>query len=261
MSGGPKVALVTGSSSGIGEATVKLFAEKGYRVAVCGSRKERVERVACECAKLNRHSDPLALVLDFRKAENGELAVRRTVEHFGRLDVLINNAGILKNTLYNGPGTYETYKETMDINVDAAVRASLAACGPLKKTNGCLMFTSSVGGSKPHADVYAYCMSKAALSMLAKCLAVDLAPHVRVNIVSPGPVKTELMEEAGMTADMMGSLLGSATLRGTVGECREVAALFYFLASDDSSFINGQEIFIDGGYSLKMFTAAHNEPK
>uniref|UniRef100_A0A6G1SHT5 Granaticin polyketide synthase putative ketoacyl reductase 2 n=1 Tax=Aceria tosichella TaxID=561515 RepID=A0A6G1SHT5_9ACAR len=246
-----KVALVTGSSSGIGEASVKLFSQKGYNVVVCGSRQEKVDRVVEECAKLSpQNLKPLALVLDFSVAENGKLAVERTIEHFGRLDVLVNNAGIFVRSNGQDPDTYDVYRQVMTINTDATVQASLAAVEHLKKTQGNMIFVSSVASTKPTAMGYAYCMSKAAMSSFAKCLAIDVSPHIRVNIVSPGPVKTPIFERVGLSEDVVSKLMANTTLQQRVGTSEEIAETIYFLASVNSSFIHGHELFIDGGYLL-----------
>lgn len=108
----PKVALVIGSSSGIGAATVRLLSQKGYRVAVTGTNEERVNRVAKECAELSPQKlEPLALVLDLSVPENGRVAVEKTLEHFGRLDVLINNKGIFGKTSHDASNAYENYRQ------------------------------------------------------------------------------------------------------------------------------------------------------
>ena len=247
-----KVALVTGGSSGIGEATAKLLAEKGYKVALSGSRQEKVDRVVCECSKLSPHNfQPLGLILDFAIATNGEVAVKKTIDHFGRLDVLVNNAGIFVRTIGDDPTTYEMYRQTLTINTDATVSATLAAVGELKKNKGQLIFVSSVASIKPSERGYAYCMSKAAMSMFAKCLAVDLAPDVRVNVVSPGPVDTTIFERVGLTSQMARQVMKSTTLQERIGEPEEIAKTIYFLISDGGSFIHGHELFIDGGYLIK----------
>lgn len=191
------------------------------------------------------------MVLDFNEPENGDLAVRKTVEHFGRLDVLVNNAGIFTRSSGDKPESYETYRQVMTINLDATVKASLAAAEHLKKTKGSMVFVSSVASIKPSEKGYAYCMSKAAMSMLAKCLAIELAPDVRVNIVSPGPVLTPIFERIGLNSQQVQSYMNNTTLQNRVGQPSEIASTIFFLASDEASFINGNEMFVDGGYLIK----------
>lgn len=189
-------------------------------------------------------------MLDFSVPANGKLAVDKTVEHFGQLDVLVNNAGMYLPTDGRDPETFDTYRQVMTINMDATVQASLAAVEHLKKTRGNMIFVSSVGAFKPSASCYAYCMSKAAMSSFAKCLAVDLSPNIRVNIVSPGPVKTSIMERIGLDPEAVAKVTATATLQQRNGTTEEIAETIYFLASDKSSFIHGHELFIDGGYLL-----------
>lgn len=195
------------------------------------------------------------MVLDFSDADNGEVAVTKTIEHFGRLDVLVNNAGIFTRTPAD-PKSYETYKQVMTINTDATVRASLAAVEHLKKSKGNLIFVSSVASTKASENGFAYCMSKASMSIFAKCLAIDLAPDVRVNIVSPGPVLTPIFERIGLNDELVQSLMDQTTLLNRVGKSEEIASTIAFLISDDASFVNGHEMFIDGGYLLKSISVA-----
>lgn len=146
----------------------------------------------------------------------------------------------------------------MDVNTDATVKASLAAVEHLRKTKGSLVFVSSVASTKPSASGYAYCMSKAAMSIFAKCLAIDLSPDIRVNVVSPGPVRTPIFERIGLTDQVVTSLMSVTTLQNRVGESEEIAAAIGFLVSSEASFITGHELVIDGGYTIKPsnFSAA-----
>lgn len=191
------------------------------------------------------------MVLDFSKPENGEVAVKETKKHFGRLDVLVNNAGIFVRSEGNDPSSYEAYREVMTINTDATVKATLAAVDELKKNKGNLVFVSSTASIKPSEKGYAYCMSKAAMSIFAKCLAIDLAPHVRVNIVSPGPVLTPIFERVGLTPELVEMGMAFTTLQERIGKSEEIANTIAFLVSDEASFVNGHEMFVDGGYLLK----------
>lgn len=188
---------------------------------------------------------------DLNNSDNGELIVKRTVDHFGRLDVLVNNAGVYYKTHSADKSTLDLYRKIMTINVDSVVRTSMEAVPHLKRTGGNIVFVSSVASIKPAANGYAYRMSKAAVSSYAKCLAVDVAPDIRVNIVSPGPVATPAFERAGISRETLDSRTAPAILLGRVGESDEIAATIFYLASDEASFVNGAEIFVDGGYICK----------
>lgn len=188
---------------------------------------------------------------DLSNPDNGEVVVRKTLDHFGRLDVLVNNAGVFFKTHSADKETWELYKKTMTINVDSVVKTSMEAVPHLEKTGGNIVFVSSVASIKPTANGYAYRMSKAALSSYAKCLAVDVAPKIRVNIVSPGPVATPLFDKVGISRETLQANTGPGTLLGRVGESDEISNAIYYLASDEASFVNGAELFIDGGYLCK----------
>ena len=198
-------------------------------------------------------------MLDFSEPENGAVAVKKTIDHFGRLDILVNNAGIFVMSVASDPGTYEAHRQAMTINTGATVRATLAAVEELKRTRGNMVFVSALASIKPSEFCYAYCMSKAAMSSFAKCLAIDLAPEVRVNIVSPGPVQTPIFDRVGINEDIAAKIMGSSTLRGSIGQSDEVAESIFFLASDKAGFINGHELFIDGGYLIKPSTHAASQ--
>lgn len=185
--------------------------------------------------------------------------MKQTLAHYGRLDVLVNNAGIFTKSSGNDSNSYQTYKEVMTINLDATVKATLAAVDALKASKGNLLFVSSVASVRASEHGYAYCMSKSAMSMFAKCLAIDLAPNVRVNVVSPGPVQTPIFERVGLSSAMVETLMNETTLQQRIGKSEEIAQTIAFLVSAEASFVNGNEMFVDGGYLLKpsTYSASH----
>lgn len=140
----------------------------------------------------------------------------------------------------------------MAINCESVIKTTMEALPHLEKSPGAnIVFVSSVASIKAGTNGYAYRMSKAALSSYAKCLAVDIADkRIRVNIVSPGPVSTPLFEKVGLSDQEMRAKMGPATLLGRVGECHEIATTIFYLASDEASFVNGAEFFVDGGYLI-----------
>lgn len=163
---------------------------------------------------------------------------------------MVNNAGIFETTPINR-SSYNSYREIMSINLDSAVRASLAAAEHLKKSKGHLLFTSSVLSVKPTEAMAAYCVSKSALSMFSKCMAIELAPDVRVNTISPGPVQTPLFNRVELTPEAVAETMTPACLIGRIGRDDEIAKAIAFIISDEASLMVGHELFFDGGYLLK----------
>lgn len=143
----------------------------------------------------------------------------------------------------------------MAINIDSTVNACITAVDYLRKTKGNIVFVSSIASLKPALKGFAYSMSKSSMTMFAKCLAIELAPDVRVNVVSPGPVDTPIFERSGfpMTKHSI-EQFGSTTLINRIGTSEEIAKSIFFL-SDEAFFINGHELVIDGGYLLKSGAA------
>lgn len=195
---------------------------------------------------------PHGIVLDFSEPTNGQKAVEQTIEHFGRLDVLVNNAGMFARTQGDDSQSYASYRHLMSVNLDSAVAATLASVEELKRRQGHLLFISSTASQKAHEKSYAYGASKAAMSMLAKCLAIDLVPlGIRVNVLSPGPVITDIYKSVGISQQIARLAMGQTTLEQRAAEPKEIAEVAYFLLSASNSFICGHELVVDGGYLLK----------
>jgi NAD(P)-dependent dehydrogenase (short-subunit alcohol dehydrogenase family) len=194
----------------------------------------------------------LSVVGDFLDTENtARLLIDKTSETFGRLDVLVNNAGLFKPCSVESPEAYKIFDEMMRINLNSAVQLSFMAIPLLKASKGNIVNVSSNLHAKCFVGAAGYCTAKAALNMFTKSLAVELAPDVRVNSVSPGPVATHMPVRLGMQVDQFRNAVGSSCLTNRVGEPEEVARLVVFLASSDSSFITGSDYIVDGGSSIK----------
>lgn len=193
-----------------------------------------------------------AVLVDFTDSSNANLAVKKTIEHFKKLDVLVSNAGIFQHCGVEKENGYELYRTIMNLNLDASVNVGLAAVGELKKTNGNIVYVSSIASLKPNPHTYPYSMSKAALNMFAQCMAQELAPNVRVNIICPGPIDTPIYDKCDMTLrnEETKAAFGSCTLLRRVGESNEVAKFVYFMASNDAKFITGSKLIADGGYMI-----------
>ena len=245
-----KIALITGASSGIGRESARMMAREGARVAITARRAERLEELAAEIGAAG--GEALVLPGDVTDAAVTDAWVAHTVERFGGLDVLVNSAGII-----GGGGTADTPDEEwarmFDVNFWSLMRLSRAAIPALSDGGGSIVNVSSVCSYRPAAAVTAYCVSKAAVDMHTRCLALELAERqVRVNAVTPGVVVSELHTARDTVADYDAFLEHGKTTHplGRVGRAEDVGALIVFLGSDESSWITGGIFPIDGGRNL-----------
>lgn len=248
-----KVIVITGASSGIGAATAIHLSKLSAKLVLAARNQNNLRRIALYCEKA-KGIQPLTIVADVTEELDNERIVRETVEHFGKLDVLINNAGVvgmggIKNC------SMETYDSVMSTNIRSVFHLTKVAIPHLIESKGCVVNISSIAGSKPNASALAYNISKAALDHFTKCVALELAPDgVRVNAVSPGFVKTNLLKNIGLTEDQLEmfvkNVVGNMPLKKPV-ESDEVAGLIAFLASDSAKSITGTNYVIDGGSMLK----------
>ena len=240
-----KVALITGASSGIGRAAALLFARNGFSVMAVGRNEAELDELAAEAgASIRTH------VADITLESQTVGVVSDTVGHFGRIDVLINSAGIIKNgTIENT--TLDDWDRMMNINLRATFDLMQKSVPHLQKTQGSIVNVSSVTGLRAFPGVLAYCVSKAATDQLTRCAALELAPKgVRVNAVNPGVVETNLHKRGGMPVEDYEKFLANAANThplGRAGQPEEVAELIYFLASEKASWITGVTYEIDGG--------------
>jgi len=238
-----KILLVTGGSSGIGEAVARRGAESGAKVAVMGRREAEVKRVAAAV-------DGLAIAGDVRRPEDAERAVRECTAAFGGLTSLVNSAGVIGNG-GTADTSLEEWERIMRINLDGTVNLCRAAIEPLVAADGAsIVNISSVAGNRPFAQITAYCVSKAAVDMYTQCLALELAPKgVRVNAISPGVVVTNLHRVTNAVPDYDAFLARSRETHplGTVGQPDDVAALTLFLLSDQARWATGANFPLDGG--------------
>ncbi len=245
-----KSILVTGASSGIGRACALALGAEGAHVGVAGRRRERLEETAGSVER----SGGQALVLEGDVREEAVCVrwARACEQAFGGLDGLVNAAGVLGNGALDATEPAE-WDRIMDSNVRSLYLMTRAATEALKVRKGSVVNLSSVAGTRPYAGLAAYCVSKAAVDMITRCAALDLAPHgVRVNAVNPGVVVTELHTVTHAVADYAAFLeRGRATHPiGRVGNAEEVAALILYLLSDDAGWITGSCMPIDGGRAL-----------
>ena len=243
-----KVAIITGASSGIGRATALLFAKKGSKVIAVGRNEKELNLLRDE---LGERDGVLKVQLaDVREITQVEKLVTDTADAFGKIDVLVNAAGIIMNGSIENT-ELDDWDKMMNINL-RSVFYLMQKCVPhLEKTKGNIVNVSSVAGTRAFPNVLAYCVSKAAIDQLTRCSALELAPkNIRVNAVNPGVVVTNLHKRGGMEDENYKNFLENSKNThpiGRVGEASEIAELIYYLASKKASWITGATYSIDGG--------------
>ncbi len=244
-----KVALITGGGTGIGRAIAVAFAREGANVALAGRRLEKLKEVAGEVKK--QGAGAKAIKCDVTRARDAERAVRETAKQFGKLDVLVNNAGILSVATVDGISEAE-WDRVMTVNVKGPFLMSRAALKEFRKAGGgAIVNIGSVLGLVAMKDRAAYCASKGGVTLLTKAMALDHAhENVRVNCICPAIVETELVRGLFDSGEQ-GQALRKARLTtiplGRFGKPVDVAELAVFLASEESSWLTGAAIPLDGG--------------
>ncbi len=245
-----KVALITGGNRRIGLATARLFLQEGARVAIVG-RDVQAGRAALE--QLQQHSsDAIFLQCDVTRASDCEHVVQETVRAFGRLDILFNNAGIILRNRTIEATTEEEWDATMDTNVKSIYLMSRAALPHLRAAGGgAIVNTSSYMGLVGALGLAAYAASKGAVVNLTRSMALDYArANIRVNCICPGSVETDMIHAAWQLygdVDEAARVWAAKHPMNRIASPDEIARLVLFLASDDSSFITGAAVPIDGG--------------
>jgi meso-butanediol dehydrogenase / (S,S)-butanediol dehydrogenase / diacetyl reductase len=250
MSFAGKAVLVTGSTTGIGEACARAFAESGAKVMVSGRHEQRGRAVVDEIQAAGGSAQFTAV--DLRAAGACERLVADTVERLGGLDVLVNNAGILYTA--NALDTSnEQWLDTMAVNVNALFYLSRAAVGHMKAAGkGAIVNVASEWGLNGEANHVAYCASKGAVIQITRCMALDHArDNIRVNSVCPGEIHTRMVDDilakrGGDLADNLRELAAGIPMR-RLAHPAEVARCVHFLASDLASYVTGTNLSVDGG--------------
>lgn len=255
-----KTAIITGGGSGIGRACALALGKQGARVAVWDVNGVSASGVADEVKALGVRA--LQARVDVAEVADIETAMRRTLDEFGRVDILVNSAGIAlapKSLLDTTP---EDFQRVFAVNLKGVWHcAQLAARDMIKRRSGRIINIASTAGKVPRLGLGAYCISKAAVLHLTRCLALELAAHhgITVNAVGPGPTRTNLRQNSGIAEPLEQvnvrherMLKGDpARFRmgiplGRLGEPEDQAAAVLFLASEEAGYVSGQCLYVDG---------------
>lgn len=240
-----KVAIITGSSRGIGKATAILFAKEGAKVVInCKDQTEEAKKVVSAIG----NTKAIFIQADVTKEEDVRRLVFETIKKFGKIDILVNNAGVIFRE-GDWKSNTDIWHATLDINLTSAwLMIREVAPIMIKNGSGSIVNISSIYGFLGAASVLAYSSAKGGLITLTKSFAKELAPKIRVNAVAPGNVITDMTKEAGKK---LIEFFEEQTPLGRSAKPNEIAMAILFLASNDASFITGELLTVDGGYSIR----------
>ena len=247
-----KVAIVTGAGSGIGQAAAELLSEEGAKVVVADidpkGGKETVEAIK------KKGNVAHFVEVDISREADAKRISEEAVKVFGRINILVNDAATF--VLKGFDATLEDWQRSVGVNIIGTAMVTKYAVEHLKKQGGSIVNLSSMSAFVAQPNFTAYSSTKAAIAQMTRNMAMDLAPYkVRVNSVCPGPIITAAsyrhMEKVGQTPEEFDAIEGEKTLLKRTGRPREVAYAILFLASDESSYITGSCVMVDGGYTAQ----------
>lgn len=241
------VVIITGGGTGIGRAAALQFARRGARVAIVGRRADQLE----ETARLSDQIMPV--VADIQSGPDVAVVAREALARWGRIDVLVNNAGaFVQGSLQQVER--EPLISLLATNILGPTFMSQAVLPYLRASRGCIINISSTFGHKASPMISHYAASKAALEHLTRCWALELAPeHIRVNAIAPGPVETQILERAGLSASEVEQIRRDEAGRIPLnrhGSAEEVAAWIVAMADPAAAWMTGQVLAVDGGLSV-----------
>jgi NAD(P)-dependent dehydrogenase (short-subunit alcohol dehydrogenase family) len=240
-----KSCLVTGGGSGIGLAVARRFAAEGARVAVMGRRADRLEEAAAECDAISAEPGDVSVADDARRV------VEAIVERHGGLDVLFHAAGVIRRNERLEETTDDEWNHDMGINVGGAFNVCRFAIPHLEQSRGAIVLVASQLAHVAAAGYATYAVGKGAVLALARSLAIDLGPRgVRVNALSPGIVDTDFAYVGRDFGAVRDQIAASLPLR-RVGTAEDMVGPAVFLASDESGWMTGQSLVVDGGFTAQ----------
>jgi len=244
-----KVAIVTGSSKGIGAAIAEAYAAQGAKVVVSSRKQVAVDEVA---EKINaKGGTSIGIECHVGKQEQLENLVNKTVEQFGKVDVLVNNAAT--NPVFDGlqNATEEAFNKIMNVNVKACMMLTNLCYKSMKENGGgSIINIASVEGFKPSVGLGMYSISKAALIMLTKSQAKEWSGNnIRSNVICPGLIKTKFSQALWSNETILDQFETHIPMK-RMGESEEISGLACYLASDSASYTTGGVFMVDGGYML-----------
>jgi glucose 1-dehydrogenase len=250
---GSKIAIVTGSSEGIGKAIAIAFTRSGeYSGIVVNSRRlEEAQQVVDEIKALG--CDSIAIQADVSKEDDCISLIEGTIRKYGRIDVLVNNAGIQKDVPFEQTSIEEWYK-IIGVDLTGPFVCSREAIKYMEKQNdpkgGCIINISSVHQTIPKPHYVPYATSKAGIEMMTKTMALELAKdNIRANLVAPGAIETNMNSDLKDNKEMLEKVLNQIPVR-RIGSPEEVANVVEFLASYKASYVTGTTFYVDGGMTL-----------
>lgn len=237
-----KAVFISGGSRGIGATAVREFSKRGYNVAFTYFKSKN------EALALSQETGALAIFCDVSSSESVKEAIKKAVSSLGTVDVLINNAGIDEFSLFTDISD-QMWKNMIDTNLSSAFYASREVLPyMISKKNGVIINVSSMWGEVGASCEVHYSVSKAGLIGLTKALAKEVGPSgIRVNCITPGVIDTDMNKH--LSEKDLSALIDETPL-SRIGTCEDVVASMLFLASDDSKFITGQVLGVNGGYVI-----------
>ena len=243
-----KVAIVTGSTSGMGRAIAEMYAREGAKVVVTGRNEERAKAVVDKIK--SEGYEAIYVIADTSNIEATKVIFDKTMEAYGTVDILVNNAGSL-SVEFSQTITLEEWNNTFNVNVTSPLYLTKLVTPVMKeKGAGVIINISSIAGFAAHHGGVAYTSSKHAMNGLTKSLALELGPEIRVNAIAPGAIQTAMLDSAGgVESPAIKAMKEGAPLK-KIGAPDEIATVALFLATEDSSFMTGQIIRVDGGFDV-----------